>query len=359
LLKALAELRACLEVLNQAIDHILGILGFVRMAQSSPNHGLKFLLVRLVRNQDLKQLDGKVPKGFDSIAHYCRAASGQYGNCDNPEQMHYYYKPAVEAHFAGLRGEKAPGIMPLFDKYAEGPVELPQELMFKGTTTQAVEEAMKFMAAQKVDGLAVEAKGVWEKLKKLWGPYAKKEKMEMPTSGAVIVSDDFASGAVDTKTWEGTHVLFIGDVAALHGKLSHAFEATDWTVEFRANMLSKECQHPQVNVTKPFGRRWAAIVCQAIDPQATDPKNSMIRFHGETEEAGRTYREAQLMQSDGAYHVYKIEKVGEEVSAYVDGQRKAGLPIESGMDHQWILEFGGYENMPLFLDWIVVTSSPK
>jgi len=308
----------------------------------------------------------KAPKGFDrvsskvvveSIAHYCRAGSGTYANCDNPEQMYYHYKPAVEAHFARLRGEKVPTNEELFDKYARGPVELPQELVFKGTTIEAVEEAMKFMTAQKVDNLASEAKDVWEQLRQLWGPYAKKEKMAMPSVGSVIVSDDFTTGAVDSNTWEGTHALIIGDIAALHGKLSHTFEAADWAVEFRANMLSRGYAYPQVNVTKPFGRRWVAIACQAIDAPGVDPKKSNIMFHGETEEAGRTYRRENLTKSDGQFHIYRIEKVGNESIAYVDGERKATLPIQSGTDNEWILEFGGYEDMPMFLDWIVVTGT--
>jgi hypothetical protein len=170
--------------------------------------------------------------------------------------------------------------------------------------------------------------------------------MEMPAGGGAIISEDFATGAIDPNVWEGKHALFIGDVAVLHGKLSHTFEADDWMVEFRANLLSREYAFPQLNVTKPFGRRWAAIVCQAIHPQGADPKNSNIKFHGETEEAGRTYRSENLMMSDGQYHVYKIEKVGEQVSAYVDGAHKATLPIQSGTDNQWILEFGGYASSP-------------
>jgi len=301
----------------------------------------------------------KAPKGFESIAHYCRAGSGTYGNSDNPEQMYYQYKPTVKAHFARLRGEKAPSNQEIFNEYVKGPYELPEKLTFKGTTIEAVGEAMEYMAAQKTVALSSEAKATWEELTQLWGPYAQKESVEIPSSEGAIVSDDFTSGTIDSSKWEGTHAMFIGDVAALHGKLSHTFEADDWAVEFRANMLSLEYAYPQVNVTKPFGRRWAAITCQNVENPGVDPLKGNVAFHTETEEGGRTYRRENLMKADGQFHVYKIEKVGEEVTAYVDGERKAALRIENGTDKKWILEFGGYEEMPLFLDWIVLTGSTK
>ncbi|MDP6359617.1 MAG: hypothetical protein QF473_31130, partial [Planctomycetota bacterium] len=63
---------------------------------------------------------------------------------------------------------------------------------------------------------------------------------------------------------------------------------------------------------------------------------------------------APLPATTGKFHQYRIQKKGDTVEAFVDGQSRASFQMPTAGD-RWLLEVVGYEDEPMFIDWIRVT----
>ena len=124
-----------------------------------------------------------------------------------------------------------------------------------------------------------------------------------------------------------------------------AFTATDWNVEFSGRYTSRNYASPAVWVRQTDAEDMAGVYCQQGQVMFQKTHESNLYLHSEF---------ALLPATTDKFHRYRIQKRGDTVEAFVDGQSHAAFQLP-GTGDRWLLEVVGYEAEPMFIDWMRIT----
>ena len=279
---------------------------------------------------------------LETLEEYAKGGSGEYANVDCYEQMHRLYRPAVKAEIKRLRGGEAPNFHELHRRWVKGPTAVESRWAFKGTTLEAVSHAYDYLESIDYEALLPGVNDTFDMLKTSWAPMIHVDRPSMPeASGEIILASPFGAGpGVSSRS-----ISRVDDVDVFIAKAAVAFTATDWNVEYSARYSSGNHAPPAVWVRKADAEDMAGVYCQQDQIMFQKTHETNLYLHSEF---------ALLPATTDKFHRYRIQKKGDTVEAFVDGQSCAAFQMPSAGD-RWLLEVVGYEDEPMFIDWLRIT----
>jgi len=276
-----------------------------------------------------------------------------YDTFDAYEVIELYYKPLVRAYMAFVRGDAHPTVDEVKAAWMAAPLELGEEHVFKGSTIDAIAAMAEWAGAEiDWDGVRQEGEKIRQELNGRFETWRKPSAEVQPTVKVSDqgLSDDFSGAEVNGANWElgrGIAELQDGVLVLTGGIETRDFPFRDWVLEFRANFLPEEGNGAVKVRTGDTGSI-------GISP------HPYVRLGFPTEK-GLAY--PGVHPPDETWHVYRIEKVGRQLTMWLDGEQKGTFDDLALEADTWYLELlnvnsawtsaGIRLSKPLLVDWVV------